>query len=144
LATARIRSAVTAADIGQNFVIGTVPATKTWIIKEVLVFFTNKVTGLLASGVSVYHLPSGVTDFAVTAAASFLIGNRLTQAGDIAKLIQVIASGLSATANTVTILARNTILAAGDAIKLSIQPAAAGSFAADDVVIAVIVSGDET
>jgi hypothetical protein len=143
LATARIRSAVTAADIGQNFVIGTVPATKTWIIKEVLVFFTN-MTGLLASGVSVYHLPSGVTDFAVTAAASFLIGNRLTQAGDIAKLIQVIASGLSATANTVTILARNTILAAGDAIKLSIQPAAAGSFAADDVVIAVIVSGDET
>lgn len=119
----------------------TVPAGKTATIKEVL-FVYFSLTGIV-SNACLYVLSSGNTDLTAVAADVRLLSRSATEnkpvqplSADVASLNEV-APGTT----TPTILARNTIMAAGDKLNAWVDYGAVTPVNQD---LAFQVSGDET
>lgn len=88
----------------------TCPAGKTAYVKEIVIYHTNATNSAVT--VDIYRLPSGATDLTTTAASN----DSAFRAGAESKVITPCVMNIARI--TFTVIARNTVLNAGDALKL--------------------------
>ncbi len=137
LAETKYSNAVQAGANIEKVVLYTVPGGKSAIIKEILVSLTK--SG--AVGIHIYILKSGGVDLSgAPAVLTFGANEALVAAPGADVLNETVDGGLQG-AVALTVLARNTILAAGDAVKLA--GIVTGAIAVDNTRAKIIVSGDE-